>query len=351
MNKLGLILLAGFTAVSSTWAQDIHFSHFEYSPLTLNPALTGANSPMQAVLNYRNQWNKVGKPYSTFAASFDARMNENKRMKKGIFAMGFNFYNDQAGMQRMATSIANLNMAYHLILDRESTLGIGLYGGYGQRSFSSDGSQWMSQYDGISFNPGYASGEDFNNPTFKYFDVGAGIVYAYNMKGGYMTQNIRKKVNIGFSAYHLNRPNFSFLSTDDADRLAIRYTAFINADIGIENTRGVLQPALYYQRQAGHQEIMIGTNYGYMIHEGSRATGFTRPITLFLGMFYRHTDAFVARLMFEYDLFSMGFSYDINISDLSTVTKTVGGFELFMRYNFGDGGGFRAAGKINRYRF
>lgn len=341
-----------FTIVMSktSLSQDVHFSQWEYSPMTLNPALAGANSPMGASINYRNQWNKVGAAYQTIAASFDTRFNDQKRGKKGIIAGGINFYNDQSGLQRMATNIVTLNLAYHLIIDRQSTIGLGLYGAYGQRAFSSNGAQWMSQYDGYGYNASYASGEDFNSPTFKMFDVGAGMVYVYNMQGGYMTQNIRKKFNFGFTAFHLNRPNFSFIQNDN-ERLAMRFTAFVNGDFGIKNTRGILQPGLYYHRQAGHQEIMFGTNYGYILHEGSRATGFTRPITFYLGMYYRLKDAFVARAMFEYDLFSLGFAYDINLSDLTQVTKTVGGFELFMRYNFGNGGGFRQARKINRVRF
>lgn len=344
---LSLIVLAGALRVP---AQDIHFSQFEYSPMNLNPALVGANSPMQGIVNYRNQWSRVGNPYQTIGASFDARFNENKRMKKGIIAGGINFFNDKAGTTNVSTNIVSMNLAYHLILDRENTLGIGLQGGFGQRSISTSGAEWASQYDGIGFNPMMSSGEDFNSPSFSYFDVGAGMVYSYKMKGGYMTQNIQRRVNVGFAAFHLNRPNYSFLE-NEGEQLAMRFSGFINADLGIENTRGILQPGIYFHRQAGHQEIMLGTNYGYILHTGSKATGFTRPITAYIGFFYRFQDAAVARLMFEYDLFSLGFAYDINLSDLTPVTRSVGGFELFLRYNLGDGGGFRNLGKINRYRF
>ncbi|MFN5911707.1 MAG: PorP/SprF family type IX secretion system membrane protein [Bacteroidota bacterium] len=349
IRRLFTAILA-FGALTNLKAQDIHFSQWEYSPMTLNPALAGANSPMQAVINYRNQWSKVGTAYQTMAASFDARLSEPKRGQSGIFAAGLNFYNDRAGAQRISTNIMTLNLAYHLLIDRESMLGIGLYGAYGQRAFSSDGAQWMSQYDGFGYNASYVSGEEFNSPSFNMFDAGAGIVYSYNMRGGYMTQNIRKRINVGFTAFHVNRPKFSFIDQDN-ERLAIRYSAFFNGDFGIKNTRGIVQPGIYYQRQGGHQEIMFGMNYGYVLHEGSRATGFTRPMTLFLGMFYRLQDAAVARVMFEYDLFSLGFAYDINLSNLTSVTNSVGGFELFMRYNFGDGGGFRQAKPINRVRF
>ncbi|MEY4602991.1 MAG: hypothetical protein RIT43_1256, partial [Bacteroidota bacterium] len=37
-----------------------------------------------------------------------------------------------------------------------------------------------------------------------------------------------------------------------------------------------------------------------------------------------------------------GFAYDVNISSLTTVSKARGGFEVFLRFNMNDGGGFRA---------
>jgi hypothetical protein len=46
--------------------------------------------------------------------------------------------------------------------------------------------------------------------------------------------------------------------------------------------------------------------------------------------------------MMEYDQYSVGFAYDINISSLKTVSNAKGGFELFLRFNMGDGGGFRS---------
>jgi type IX secretion system PorP/SprF family membrane protein len=351
LNTRRILTAIAMSITAFTYGQDIHFSQFEYSPMNLNPALAGANSPMQGIINYRNQWSTVGVPFSTIGASFDGRLNENKRNRSGIFAAGINFFNDQSGSRKVNTTLANINLAYHLILDDNSTLGLGLQCGYGQRSFNSGGEQWMSQYDPVAgFNPAMSSGEGFNSPQFNYLDAGAGMVYTYNMSGGYMTQNIRKRINVGFSAFHLNQPYYSFINQDN-ERLAIRYSAFFNADFGIRNSRAIVQPGVFYHRQGGHQEIMMGTNFGYIIHEGSRATGFTKPITFFAGFYYRVMDAAVARFMIEYDMFSLGFAYDVNISALTPVSRSVGGFELFLRYSMGDGGGFRTAKKINRYRF
>jgi hypothetical protein len=89
-------------------------------------------------------------------------------------------------------------------------------------------------------------------------------------------------------------------------------------------------------------EIMFGTYYKYIISEGSKATGFTRPMALYIGLFNRFKDAMVGKVMFEWDQYSAGFAYDINISSLMPVSNTKGGFEVFLRFNMGDGGGFRA---------
>ena len=60
-------------------AQDIHFSMFYASPITLNPALTGVfDGTYRVAAIYRNQWQSVSTPYNTFAASFDIKLLQDK---------------------------------------------------------------------------------------------------------------------------------------------------------------------------------------------------------------------------------------------------------------------------------
>jgi type IX secretion system PorP/SprF family membrane protein len=340
MKKLSTYILASGLLICSTgsFAQDVHFSHMEYSPLTLNPALAGANSPMQGIVNYRSQWNSVAVPYSTIAASYDARFNENKRDKKGIVAGGINFFNDQAGDLRVNTTNVNLNLAYHLMLDRNSTLGIGIYSGFGQRSISPGDGKWASQYTGSGFNTAIESGETFNNASFGYFDAGTGILYRYASEEGYMTQNKGMIINAGFAMYHVSRPRYSYMNQED-EQLNMRASAFVNAEIGIKNTRGAVLPGIYYQRQGTAQEIFMGAYYRYNLNEGSKVTGFSKPMSLSVGLFGRVKDAMVAKMMFSLDQYSAGFAYDINISSLTEVSRARGGFELFLRYNMGQSSG------------
>ncbi len=322
-------------------AQDVHFSHAEFSPLTLNPALAGALSPMQGIANYRSQWRSVATPYKTIAASFDARFNEKKRDKKGIIAGGLNFFNDQSGDLKIVTNNVNVNLAYHLMIDRNSTIGLGLYTGFGQRSINPSAGRWGSQYVNGAYDASAAPGEVFNNASFTYLDAGTGLVYTYKKNAGYMTQNNQFSLNAGVAAYHVNRPKYSFLGQGD-EKLYMRYSAFVNAVIGIQNTRGSFLPGVYFQRQATENEVYLGTYYKYLLSEGSMVTGFTRPMSFYLGVFHRFKDAFVGKVMFEYDCYSLGFAYDINVSSLRSVSNAKGGFELFLRYNLGDGGGFRS---------
>lgn len=333
-----IVLASALFTSTQFFAQDVHFSHMEFSPLTLNPALAGANSPMQGIVNYRSQWNSVAVPYSTIAASFDARFNENKRQKKGIMAGGINFFNDQAGDLRVNTTTVNLNLAYHLILDQTSTLGLGIYTGYGQRSISPDGGKWGSQYDGMSYNAGLSSGETFGNPSFGYMDAGAGILYTYKDGEGYMTQNKHKLFNGGFAVYHVNNPSFSYIEKG-TEKLYMRMSGFVNANIGIANTRGAILPGVYYHRQKSAQEIFYGMYYKYNLTEGSKVTGFNKPLSMYVGLFHRFKDALVGKFMMEYDQFSAGFAYDINLSGLTVVSRAKGGFELFLRYNMGSSAG------------
>jgi type IX secretion system PorP/SprF family membrane protein len=322
-------------------AQDQHFSFSEFSSTFLNPGLAGANSPMQGLVSFRNQWSSFAEPFQTVAATFDARFNEKKRQKAGIIAGGINLYNDRSGDLRVSTSAASINLAYHLLIDNNNTIGLGIYGGFGQRVLNPAGGKWGTQYNGSTFDGNIDPGESFNNATFSYVDAGAGVVYTYGSNNGYMTQNNNKKLNIGLSVFHINQPKYSFVNSAN-EQLYMRMSAFVNGEFGIANTPGSILPGIYFHRQKNAQELLFGANYKYSLNGGSRSTGFTRPSSLYTGLFFRLKDALVAKVMFEYDQFMLGFGYDINISDLSVVSKARGGFEVFLRFNANNGGGFRS---------
>src|SRR6187399_1183164 len=91
------ILLSCLLCSLGLFAQDIHFSQFYNSPLTLNPALTGKmNGMLRFALSCRNQWYALtnGKtPFATYAGSFDMPI----RFRKDALGVGLVIVNDQAG--------------------------------------------------------------------------------------------------------------------------------------------------------------------------------------------------------------------------------------------------------------
>ena len=68
------------------------------------------------------------------------------------------------------------------------------------------------------------------------------------------------------------------------------------------------------------------------MREESRHTGLLKEKALYLGSYYRVGDALIPTLILEIASYSVGFSYDLNISALKAATKGKGGFEISLRY-------------------
>src|SRR5689334_8445318 len=100
-------------------SQDIHFSQFTQSPLTVNPALAGTTVWIRAGIIARDQWRAVhsensNNTFTTLGASFDvkskkrwvkdARKTEQYRQSgDNGFGWGVNIYNDRAGDGHIGT--------------------------------------------------------------------------------------------------------------------------------------------------------------------------------------------------------------------------------------------------------
>lgn len=325
------IAILTFGVSLNSGAQDIHFSAMDFSPQNLNPALTGANFDVQANINYRSQWNAVAAPFQTIGASADMRIPNSKEASKGNFAIGINFFNDQAGEQQMSSNSVALNAAYHIKLNETSTIGLGLNTGFGQRSLAISGGQWGAQYDGTDYDPTLSSGEVFNNPTFSYFDVGAGAVYRFRPEPKSRNNN-GTVVNIGLAAYHVNQPNFSFIGVEE-EPLYVRWSGFANARIGIGTTKMAIEPGAYAQFQGPNMEILLGTDYRFFLSQETSPVGESGGTSLAIGLFYRNQDALISRFSVRFGQFDAGMAYDFNLfSSLREVSSARGGAEIFLRW-------------------
>jgi type IX secretion system PorP/SprF family membrane protein len=327
--KYTLTLLLTTLGVANLTAQDIHFSQMQYAPITLNPALAGASHDMQAILNYKTQWKSVATPYNTINASFDMRF---KKSRSGYLASGISVYNDNAGDAHLSTTTITLPIAYHLRIDKKSTVGGALYVSAGQRSINTGNLQWASQYNGSVYDASLQSNETFANTKLSFFDVGAGAVYNYGVGEKNMTGNNQKSLTAGIAAYHVNTPKQTFVGATQDDKLKMRIAAFATGTIGLPQSNIAFNPAVYYNRQGKAQELLLGSYVKYAIKDAAQHTGLVQSSTASLGVFYRNKDAVIVKGMYEYANYAGGVAYDFNTSSLTKVSKSRGGFELFIRY-------------------
>jgi type IX secretion system PorP/SprF family membrane protein len=313
----------------SAKAQDIHFSQFDETPLLLNPANTGAHHDIEAILNYKNQWKAVAvSPYSTFDFAADFKLMKKKKHHMGL---GFYFFNDKAGDAQVRSTDFQVHLSGIISINEKSLISAGLMAGMASRTLGNTHLQWGDQYNGMNYDASIPSGEPIVNSSFIYPDLGAGIQYSYGTDEIYISANNSRKVNIGCAIFHPNQPAYSFYG-DASDRLHMKFVLHGDAAIGIANTNVILKPSYIFFRQGATQEITPGLTIMYVLHEGSVYTGNKKPAAVSLGGYYRIKDAAIAMVKFEYANYSIGFSYDINMSELKTVSNLLGGFELSLRF-------------------
>ncbi len=310
-------------------SQDVHFTQIQYFPLVLNPAMTGANYALSGNLIYRNQWKAVASPYNTFGLSVDGRI---KRSPQGhFFAGGIKFFNDNAGDLSLKTNDITLNGAYHLRVNQGQHIGIGIYAGIIQKSINFTNARWESQYDDANgqYNSSIVSGESYGSTNYIVPDAGLGFTYSYDKNEGLYNpggQNI--KFNVGFSAFHVNMPAATFLK-NSKDKMYIRYVGFASGDIGIGKSSFAVSPLLVYQLQGPSTELLTGLygKYIFSKQQQGKSGG-----SVAIGSIYRNRDAVTTNIVLEYDSYTIGFSYDINISQLKTISRGRGAMEVFLRY-------------------
>jgi type IX secretion system PorP/SprF family membrane protein len=207
----------------------------------------------------------------------------------------------------------------------------GLASAVGQRSLQYDKLYWDNQYDGMQYDPTLPSLEPTTFSNHTYADFGVGIGWFYGKGHSTLSSNDQQTFNVGFSVQHINQPSYSYYG-DNSQKLPMKFVAHGTGDIGIKNYSLILEPAYIVFIQAGHHEINAGMLIKYIIQDASKYTGRKKPSAIGIGGYYRFGDAFNLETRYEFSNYSIGMSYDINVSGLKTVSKSKGGFEISLRF-------------------
>lgn len=328
MNIKGLLLGIFMCMMASlpSQGQDIHFSQFYASPLTLNPAMTGLmDGCYRASVNYRNQYPELYS-YSTVAASFDMPLLR-AQLRNDFAGAGLMIFNDRQGNGALNNLSIMGSVAGHKSLhpDGKVLLSIGVQGGWVNKSVDFQSLLFESQLDGTEFNPNLPNQERIDDNQFGYFDLRAGLM---------LSANVSKTVGFfgGASYFHITEPEETFLIKDDnleVNTLSARLVGHLGAKI-TPNNQVSITPNFIYMTQAGATTMVFGANLGYYF-DGTAKSG-SNGTALYVGASYRLNDAVIALIGAEFNSFKFGISYDINISELRTASSGQGGIELSLGY-------------------
>lgn len=321
-----LIALAG----PSAFAQDIHFTQFNAAPLTINPAFTGNfNGTVRVAGIYRNQWQSVTIPYTTYCATVDAPIVVDLA-GDDFLAAGLQIYNDKAGDLALSNTSVLASVAYHKYLGSstydgqpDKSLSVGFQGGYNSKSLDLSKAYFGDEFVNGLAQLGSSSEYPYLDNNVHFWTVNAGIAWAHKTGD-------RFSYTLGVGANNLNQPSQSFKKrqqTSDVG-LAMRYTAQIGA-IAQVSDRLRLLPVVLYQTQATATEVVIGNEFNFALANPNYSSVAT---AVFAGIFYRNSDAIMATVGIDFKGFRFGVGYDYNTSALKDASAGQGGFEIMLRY-------------------
>lgn len=331
LKQLFIILFAVMGTATLT-AQDIHFSQFYSSPLNLNPALTGVmNCNVRLSGNYRNQWASVLKAnaFSTYSVSYDQRIPVGRN---DFFGVGGTFWGDRAGESNFATLQGRLSLSYSKKMSGGRKSGnylvVGADAGASQRSIDFLNLRYGSQHDGQGgFDPGLPTNEVFDNDNFIFADISAGLLW-------FSVFDEDNSFYIGGAFSHLNRANQSF-NQDRFEELYSKFTIHAGGEFMVSDRVGLV-PGVVTFFQGPSFQLNTGTSLKFLLGKSKQLQQAFQ-----IGAWYRIanqyensiiSDAFILSTRFDYEQFSIGFSYDVNVSSLRPASNSNGAFEFSMIY-------------------
>ncbi|GAB1398106.1 MAG TPA: PorP/SprF family type IX secretion system membrane protein [Saprospiraceae bacterium] len=317
--KLGTILICLFVG-NILMAQDIHFTQYNMSPMTLNPALTGNYLGSYRVGGiYRNQWASIIPAYSTPSFFVDAPIITGFR-KNDWIGVGVAITADKSGTAKLGRTAFMGSVAYHLGLNKKSTsvLTIGLQGGRQSQNvdLQSDKIKFIDELE--SPIPIQSADRNLGQGDKKgYLDINAGLTLKSKL-------NQQMDFIVGFAMGHINKPEYAFSGDKGSqNRLSHKYVGHGTFNVNL-NPVWSISPSFLYQTIAGQNEMVLQGLAGYKL-KNTKA-----KVQLNFGLGYRLRDAAEILIGMDYDNLKVGFSWDANTSGVSG--KFNGGYEIAAMY-------------------
>jgi type IX secretion system PorP/SprF family membrane protein len=320
-----LLFLTFSLLIGSMTAQDLHYTLYNMSPLTLNPALSGAFSGTVRIGGlYRNQAFSVSNSRSYSTPSFYADAPVVRGFRKGDWVgAGISFVSDKSGELRLETTRATLSASYHLALDNagKSILTLGLQGGSTTRKYDAT----LGTYSD-TFNASLGgTGVNTSNDPLRSDQTEAKKALT-DFAGGLLFRTVinnDSKLELGFSTGHITQPIYSFNGgSGDSGKRPLLFSAHARYETPLTE-KWSIAPSAFWQKESEAMEILFQAWGGYQLNPDFK---------LNFGLGYRFGDAMNVLAGCEFKDLRVALAYDITLSSLNDANNYSGGVELAAYY-------------------
>lgn len=303
--------MVGILITKICFSQDPQFTQFYASPLYLAPSFAGSTKGKRIVSNYRNQWPALQKAFVTYSFSYDHYLHT---VNSGIGAI---FLREQAGNGNLSTTNIGLTYSYHIKLNHKWRAIPGLKVLYTQSGLD---------FQNLTFGDQLISGQNTTSEN-----AGAYRDHVKDVDASASALFYSSKLWMGLTVDHLLRPNESLSGQESL--VPMRFSLFGGMKIPINSkynrrNRESLSPALHFMKQGKNTQMSMGLYWHY------------NPFML--GLWYRgiplvknipSNDAVALLVGYQIDQFTVGYSYDVTVSNLAGLTQ--GAHEISLTFNFG----------------
>lgn len=284
------------------------FSQYMLNDFAINPAIAGIKEYIPIQLNYRNQWVGIKN------APVIEQLFTHGYLDKGI-GMGAIVFNQIAGPTRRTGF--NLSIAYHIPFEEKRTLSFGLAPVLYQYVLNKEKLYPENPNDPSIIN-------SFNNQFVP--DANWGVNYSNG--------NI---YYVGFSIYNLMQSKSDLFETTGLNDNFLNRTYYLTGGYNYFLEDFMLQPGLLVQyTERAPMQIDLSTRLFY-------------KQKVWLGFSYRNQDAVVAYMGLKMNMFLIGYSYDITLSDIKEYSS--GTHEIIVALKLPTGETINRRGGFNSRKF
>lgn len=319
-------------------AQDPLFSLVDETPGLLNTSLNAfQNASLKFQVGYKEQGssftNKL--PLRTLYANVNHKL---ELFEKDKLSFGLSILGDKGGAGHYTRTFVNLNGGYaKKLTDRYSNFGaqylaIGAEVGVGQFATGWDRFWFGNQFntEGGYIDENLSSGEtEIDNAIKGRSKMMADINTGLSWYGAFSN---KFDAFAGISAFHLNRPDISFLM-NSKDPLQLRWN--IHGGVNIKDLNNIFfQGKAVFIKQGNSNLFILGGSVGV---EDEDYFEIRPEFGAYLRM-ANHLNGFgaeslIAKAGFDYNQYSIYLAYDFTISKMSNFNSGRGGWELHLHYN------------------